>query len=54
MDLVFFLLPLSLVLASVAVLAFIWATKSGQFDDLETPSHRVLFDDEDTETHTRS
>jgi cbb3-type cytochrome oxidase maturation protein len=47
MDLVFFLLPLSLALATVAVIAFIWATKSGQFDDLETPAQRVLFDDED-------
>lgn len=47
MDLVFFLLPVSLILASVAVAAFIWATRSGQFDDLETPAHRVLLDDAD-------
>jgi cbb3-type cytochrome oxidase maturation protein len=47
MDLVFFLLPLSLILACVGVWAFIWATRSGQFDDLETPAQRVLFDDEE-------
>lgn len=47
MDLVFFLLPISLALASLAVGAFMWATRTGQFDDLETPAHRVLFEDED-------
>lgn len=46
MDLVFFLLPLSLLLACGAVAAFVWATRSGQFDDLETPAHRVLLDDD--------
>jgi cbb3-type cytochrome oxidase maturation protein len=25
---------------------FIWAVKSGQYDDYETPSYRILFDDE--------
>lgn len=47
MELVFFLLPLSLLLATFAVVAFVWATRSGQFDDLETPAHRMLIDDED-------
>lgn len=45
MELVFFLLPLSLLLASLAVVAFVWATRSGQFDDLETPAQRMLIDD---------
>ena len=26
--------------------AFIWAVKSGQFDDNETPPYRILFDDD--------
>ena len=25
--------------------AFVWAVRSGQFDDTTTPAHRVLFDD---------
>ena len=37
---------LSLLLASFAVAAFVWATRSGQFDELETPSQRMLIDDE--------
>ena len=39
-------LPLALLLAAAAVVVFIWATRSGQFDDLETPAVRVLFDEE--------
>ena len=47
MDVVFFLLPVSLVLAGIALLAFLWSAKDGQFDDLETPAHRMLNDDEE-------
>lgn len=50
MDLVFLLLPASLLLASVAVLGFIWAVRRGQMDDLETPAHRMLLD-EDTQNN---
>jgi cbb3-type cytochrome oxidase maturation protein len=35
------------VIAAIAVLVFVWAARSGQFDDLETPSRRVLFDDDE-------
>jgi len=37
----------SLMLLGAAVWAFIWAVRKGQFDDLETPAVRVLFDDEE-------
>ena len=47
MDVVFVLLPLMLVLAGIGVAAFIWAVRSGQFEDLETPAVRLLFDDDD-------
>ena len=47
MSMIYVLLPLSLVLAGIAVGVFIWAAKKGQFDDLETPAHRVLLDDRD-------
>jgi cbb3-type cytochrome oxidase maturation protein len=45
MDLIYIILPLALVIATFALVAFIWAARSGQFDDLETPSRRVLLDD---------
>ena len=45
MELVYVLLPLAVALAGVWVGLFIWAARKGQFDDLETPAMRVLFDD---------
>lgn len=47
METIFVLLPLALLIAAIAVGFFIWAAKSGQFDDLETPAVRILFDDEE-------
>ena len=47
MSAVYIALPVALLLAVAGVIAFIWATKSGQMDDLETPGQRVLFDDDD-------
>jgi cbb3-type cytochrome oxidase maturation protein len=47
MSVIFIVLPIGLVLAAAAVAAFIWATRSGQFDDLDTPAMRAINDDED-------
>lgn len=41
------LIPLGLVIFAVAIWAFVWAVKSGQFDDMEGPAHRILMDDDD-------
>jgi cbb3-type cytochrome oxidase maturation protein len=46
MELVFVLLPFALLFAGLALALFVWAARSGQFDDLETPAVRMLFDDE--------
>lgn len=46
METIFVLLPLALLIAAIAVGFFIWAAKTGQFDDLDTPAVRILFDDE--------
>jgi cbb3-type cytochrome oxidase maturation protein len=45
METIFVLLPLALLIAAVAVGFFVWAAQTGQFDDLETPAVRMLFDD---------
>jgi len=45
MSIIFLILPLTLLLSVAAVLAFAWATRSGQFDDLETPALRLLHDE---------
>lgn len=46
MGIIYILLPLSIMLAVVALCGYFWAVKRGQFDDLDTPSRRVLFDDD--------
>ena len=46
MNIIYLLLPLSLFLGGGALIWFILALRSGQFDDLETPAHRILFDEE--------
>ena len=47
MDILFLLIPLSVVLALLVGIVFWWSIRSGQFDDLEGPAHRIL-DDDDT------
>ena len=46
MNILYFLIPLGLVLLGCAVAAFFWAVRSGQFDDLETPAMSVIMDDD--------
>jgi cbb3-type cytochrome oxidase maturation protein len=46
MAVIYILLPLAVLLASLALFAFVRAAKAGQFDDLDTPAHRILHDDE--------
>lgn len=46
MEIIFFLIPIALVLVAAIVAALFWAVKSGQFDDLEGPAHQILMDDE--------
>ena len=50
MDIIYILVPLSIVLLGIAVSIFFWAVKAGQFDDLESPAHKILFDDDDPQT----
>ncbi|HBP42508.1 MAG: cbb3-type cytochrome oxidase assembly protein CcoS [Vreelandella alkaliphila] len=49
MTILYLLIPLSLTLLGLAVWAFFWAVKHGQFDDLEGPAHRILFDDDEND-----
>ena len=49
MELILVILPFALLFAGAALALFVWAARSGQFDDLETPAVRILFDDETLE-----
>jgi len=46
MTVLLFLVPLALMLGLIALFAFMWSLRSGQFDDLDGASHRVLMDDD--------
>jgi cbb3-type cytochrome oxidase maturation protein len=45
MSVVFILVFVAILIASAFLIAFVWAVKSGQYDDTYTPSVRMLFDD---------
>ncbi|HEY6033983.1 MAG TPA: cbb3-type cytochrome oxidase assembly protein CcoS [Kofleriaceae bacterium] len=45
MTALYVVLPLALLVAAGAVIAFVWTVRSGQLDDTETPPRRILFDD---------
>ena len=47
MDILYLLIPLALLLMAIAIGAFLWAIRTGQFEDLEGPAHRILMDDDD-------
>lgn len=37
---------MTLVFIALGAIIFSWASKKGQFDDLDSPAHRILFDDD--------
>ncbi len=47
MKIVLVLVPLMLILVALGLLLFSWAVKNGQYDDLDGPAHRILYDDDD-------
>ena len=46
MSVIFIVLPLAVLLAAAAIAGFIWATRGGQFDDLDTPPIRAIIDED--------
>lgn len=46
MDILYLLIPISLVLVFVIGIIFWWALRSGQFEDMEGPAHRILWDED--------
>ena len=50
MSVLYIMIPSALLLAGLGIFGFILAVKSGQFDDLDTPALRAVFEDDDTTT----
>ena len=46
MSVILIMIPMAILLAGIGVAGFIYAAKRGQFDDLDTPAIRAVFDDE--------
>lgn len=42
-----YLIPIALLLGLLGLAGFMWAMKSGQFDDLDGAAERILHDDDD-------
>ena len=47
MDPVYLLIPIAIVLVGLATWGLFWSVNAGQFDDLDSPAHRILYDDDD-------
>lgn len=54
MSVILVLIILSLIIASMFMAFFIWAIKTGQLDDMHTPSVRMLWDDEPSQDNRPS
>ena len=54
MEILYLLIPLGLLVLGVAIWGFLWAVKTGQFDDMEGPAHRILMDDDDIRIPSRN
>lgn len=46
LEIIFITIPVTLIFIGVGAAIFFWASKKGQFDDLDSPANRILFDDD--------
>lgn len=46
MESLYFLVPCALIFIGLAIKVFFWAINNGQYDNLDTEAHRILFDQE--------
>ena len=46
MDIIYYLIPMAVLIVAGIVGGLFWAVKSGQFDDMEGPAHRIIMDEE--------
>lgn len=51
MPALYIMIPAALLIVAIAIYVFFWAVDSGQYDDLDSPAHSILFDDQDPQ-HT--
>ncbi len=49
MNIIYFLIGCSIIMALLFLAAFFWSVKNGQHDDMHTPALRILFEDDKPE-----
>lgn len=52
MSMLIYLIPVALFLGALALVSFLWAVRSGQYEDLDGAAERVLFDERDEDGET--
>jgi cbb3-type cytochrome oxidase maturation protein len=50
MEILFVLVPVSLIIVFISLFAFVWAVRGRQYEDLEKEAERILFDETLEET----
>ena len=53
MNIIYYLIPVAIIFVIVGVIAFFWATRSEQFDDLEKQGLSILMDDDKLEPNNQ-
>ena len=46
MSAIYLLIPLAMLVLAISIALFFWAVKRGQFDDLDSPAHSILLDEQ--------
>lgn len=47
MPALYIMIPIAVIVVALCIWLFFWSVNTGQYDDLDSPAHRILFDDED-------
>lgn len=47
MAALYVMIPIAVIVVALAIWLYFWAVNNGQYDDLDSPAHSILFDDED-------
>lgn len=54
MEIITLLIPMAIILGALFLGGFIWMARSGQYDDLDTPAHRMLLDDQKKDNNNQT
>ncbi len=50
MDILYLLIPISMIFVVIIAWVFVWSVKSGQYEDMEGPAHKILMDNDSIQT----